>query len=62
MCVDQHAVNGVTKRDAYSMPTVDEMMEELEGTTVMSTLDMRNGFYEIKMDPTYKDKTVFVYA
>jgi hypothetical protein len=60
MCVDQRAVNGVTKGDAYPMPTVDSMLEGLEGTMVMSMLDMHSGFYQIRMNPRDKDKTAFI--
>jgi hypothetical protein len=60
MCVDQRAVNGVTKGDAYPMPTVESMLEGLEGTKVMSTLDMHSGFYQIRMNPRDKDKTAFI--
>jgi putative transposase len=60
MCMDQRAINGITKGDAYPMPTVGSMLEGLEGTKVMRTLDIHIGFHQIRMDPRDKDKTAFI--
>lgn len=60
MCVDLRAVNAKTKGDAYPMPNAEELIDEVGDATIMSTLDMLSGYYQIRMDPADKDMTAFV--
>ena len=41
------------------IPTVDEVLESLNGSTVFSKLDLRWGFYQIELEPNSRDITAF---
>ena len=42
-----------------AIPTVDEVLESLNGSTVFSKLDLRWGFYQIELEPNSRDITAF---
>ena len=39
-CVDYRALNGITIKDAYPLPRVDDTLDSLGGAQYFSTLDM----------------------
>ena len=42
------------------IPTVDEVLEELNGSTVFSKLDLRHGFHQVELRADSRDITTFV--
>ena len=59
-CIDCRRLNGVTIRDALPLPRVDDLLEALNGSSIFSTLDLRQGYWQIKMHPDDKEKMAFV--
>ena len=59
LCVDTREANEAIIRDRIPIPTVDEVLENLNGNTVFSKLDLRLGFHQIELDEESRDITTF---
>ena len=47
------------KKDSYSLPRIQEALETLVGAGQFSCLDLKSGFWQIKMDQSSKQHTAF---
>lgn len=58
-CLDCRAVNSVTKKDAYPMPIIDGILASLHETVFISSIDLKDAFWQIELDGNSRDKTAF---
>lgn len=58
-CVDYRALNNITVKDAYPIPTVDEIFDELHDVKFFSKIDLKAGFHQIRVSPSSIEKTAF---
>ena len=59
-CTDYRELNAVMKRDRWPLPLINEIFDEVRGSTVFTTLDLFQGYKEIKMDESCNEKTTFI--
>ena len=58
-CINFSHLNSHTKKDSYPLPRIQEALESLVGTGHFSCLDLKSGFWQIKMEETSKQYTAF---
>ena len=58
-CIDYRKVNAVTRKDAYSLPRVDDTLDTLAGAKWFTTLDLLSGYWQVEVEPSDKAKTAF---
>jgi hypothetical protein len=49
LCVDYHALNEVTIKNKYSLPRIDDLFNQLRGACVLSKIDLRLGYHQLKI-------------
>jgi len=52
MVLDFRALNEKTVGDAYSLPNIVDILDQLGGAQYFSVCDLASKFHQIKMDPT----------
>jgi hypothetical protein len=52
-------LNDVTENEAYGLPNLVEIFDSLGSSNYFSTLDLANGYHQIKIDPGDTLKTAF---
>ena len=58
-CTDCRALNAITIKDAFTIPTVDDLVDELYGIVYFSKLDLRSGYHQILLHHVDKFNTTF---
>ncbi|XP_032688643.1 uncharacterized protein LOC116852416 [Odontomachus brunneus] len=59
MVLDFRALNNKTIGDAYPLPNIIDILDQLGGARYFSVFDLASGFHQIKMDPHDRHKTAF---
>ena len=56
-CIDLRKLNNWTVKDAYSLPQIDKTLDTLQGSQWFSSLDLKSGYWQVKMDEESKPLT-----
>ena len=60
MCADFMDLNKACPKDAFPMPTIDQLVDAIVGHPRMSFLDAFQGYHQIPLSLDDQEKTVFV--
>ena len=60
LCVDMRRANEAIIRERHPIPTIDEVLEQLNGSTVFSKIDLRWGFHQVELSEDSRSITTFV--
>ena len=59
LCLDPKDLNLAIQREHYPLPTIEDVATRLNGAKVFTKLDVRNGFWHIKLDNGSSHLTTF---
>lgn len=59
LCVDYENLSSLTMKDHFSIPLIEDLMDELGGLSVYLKIDLIDGFYQVRMDVNDIQKTSF---
>ncbi|KAJ8014421.1 hypothetical protein DPEC_G00040040 [Dallia pectoralis] len=60
MCVDLREPNKAIVSDCHPLPHMDELLSELRGATVFSTIDLAFAYHQMLLHPDSRDITAFI--
>ncbi|KAL3680378.1 hypothetical protein R1sor_023334 [Riccia sorocarpa] len=59
VCIDYRQLNKLTKKYSFPMPLIDDMLDRLGQFDSYCLVDLKRAYWQIKMDPSSKEKTAF---
>lgn len=60
ICVDLKKLNNSVQRERFIIPTTEEIIHKLRGSSVFSKLDAKSGFWQIPLDQDSAKLTTFI--
>nr|GEU53940.1 putative reverse transcriptase domain-containing protein [Tanacetum cinerariifolium] len=59
MCIDYHELNKLTVKNRYPLPRIDDLFDQLQGSSVYSKIDLRSGYHQLRVREEDIPKTMF---
>ncbi|GJU44120.1 putative reverse transcriptase domain-containing protein [Tanacetum coccineum] len=59
MCIDYRELNKLTIKNRYPLPRIDELFDQLQGSSVYSKIDLRSGYHQLRVRDEAIPKTAF---
>nr|GFA91482.1 putative reverse transcriptase domain-containing protein [Tanacetum cinerariifolium] len=59
MCIDYRELNKLTVKNRYPLPRIDDLFNQLQGSSVYSKIDLRSGFQQLRVQEEDIPKTTF---
>ncbi|GKC07860.1 putative reverse transcriptase domain-containing protein [Tanacetum coccineum] len=59
MCIDYRELNKLTIKNRYPLPRIDDLFDQLQGSSVYSKIDLRSGYHQLRVCDEDILKTAF---
>ncbi|KAD5961819.1 hypothetical protein E3N88_13292 [Mikania micrantha] len=59
MCIDYRELNKVTIKNRYLLPKIDDLFNQLRGSSYYSKIDLRSGYHQLRVQEEDIPKTAF---
>nr|GEX34241.1 hypothetical protein [Tanacetum cinerariifolium] len=59
MCIDYQKLNKRTVKNRYPLPRIDDLFDQLQGSSVYSKIDLRSGYHQLRVREEGIPKTAF---
>ncbi|GKD11596.1 putative reverse transcriptase domain-containing protein [Tanacetum coccineum] len=59
MCIDYHELNKLTVKNRYPLLRIDDLFDQLQGSSVYSKIDLRSGYHQLRVREEDILKTAF---
>ncbi|GKE18039.1 putative reverse transcriptase domain-containing protein [Tanacetum coccineum] len=59
MCIDYRELNKLTVKNRYPLPRIDDLFDQLQGSSFYSKIDLRSGYHQLRVREEDIPKTAF---
>ena len=59
MCIDYRELNKLTIKNRYPLPRIDDLFDQLQGSSVYSKIELRSGYHQLAVKEGDIPKTAF---
>ncbi|GJZ15964.1 putative reverse transcriptase domain-containing protein [Tanacetum coccineum] len=59
MCIDYRELNKLTVKNRYPLPRIDDLFDQLQGSSIYSKIDLRSGYHQLRVRDQDIPKTAF---
>ncbi|GJY49451.1 putative reverse transcriptase domain-containing protein [Tanacetum coccineum] len=59
MCIDYRELNKLTIKNRYPLPRIDDLFDQLQGSSVYSKINLRSGYHQLRVREEDIPKTAF---
>nr|GEV94050.1 hypothetical protein [Tanacetum cinerariifolium] len=59
MCIDFRELNNLTIKNRYPLPRIDDLFDQLQGSSVYSKINLRSGYHQLRVRDKVIPKTAF---
>ncbi|GKA95606.1 putative reverse transcriptase domain-containing protein [Tanacetum coccineum] len=60
MCIDYRELNKLTVKNRYPLPRIDDLFDQLQGSSIYSKIGLRFGYYQLRVREEDIPQTAFI--